>query len=176
MSNKWAIDPMHSEIEFKVKHLMISTLTGKFTGFSGEVENDAADFSDAKINFSAEVSTINTGNEQRDGHLQSEDFFNAAAFPTVTFASTGITKTIDNSFTVAGDLNIRGVSKNIELTVVFNGLMTDPYGNEKAGFELSGKISRKDFGLTWSVTTEAGGIVVSDEVKLLCNVQIAKIA
>ncbi len=176
MRNKWAIDPMHSEIEFKVKHLMISTLTGKFTGFSGEVENDAADFSDAKINFSADVTTINTGNEQRDGHLQSEDFFNTAAFPTLTFTSTGMTKTADDTFVLAGDLNMHGVSKNIELNLVFNGLMTDPYGNEKAGFELSGKISRKDFDLTWSATTEAGGIVVSDEVKLLCNVQIAKIA
>ncbi|MCG9880141.1 MAG: YceI family protein [Bacteroidia bacterium] len=174
MTTKWTIDPMHSEIEFKVKHLMISTVTGKFGSFTASAESDAEDFSDAKISFSADINSINTGNEQRDGHLKSDDFFNAEQFPTLNFVSTGISKG-SNGMVLTGDLTIRDVTKSISLNVEFNGTMVDPYGNHKAGFELTGVINRKDFNLKWSATTEAGGIVVSDEVKLICNVQMAKI-
>lgn len=174
MTTKWTIDPMHSEIEFKVKHLMISTVTGKFGSFTANAESDAEDFSDAKISFSADINSINTGNEQRDGHLKSDDFFNAEQFPTLNFVSTGISKG-SNGMVLTGDLTIRDVTKSISLNVEFNGTMVDPYGNHKAGFELTGVINRKDFNLKWSATTEAGGIVVSDEVKLICNVQMAKI-
>ncbi len=173
-TTKWAIDPTHSEIEFKVKHLMISTVTGKFNSFHAEAETISDDFSNASIRFHAEVNSINTGNEQRDGHLKSDDFFHAEQFPTLSFASTSFTKKSDSTYVLAGNLTIRDITKPVELAVEFNGVMTDPYGNTKAGFELSGKINRKDFNLKWSATTEAGGVVVSDEVKLVCNVQLAK--
>lgn len=172
-TTKWAIDPMHSEIEFKVKHLMISTVTGKFNSFHAEALSNNEDFSDAKISFHADIDSITTGNEQRDGHLKSDDFFNAAQFPKLTFVSTAFTKSGDG-YKLTGDLTIRDVTKSVELNAVFNGIMTDPYGNVKAGFELDGKINRKDFNLKWSATTETGGIVVSDEVRLVCNIQLAK--
>lgn len=173
-TTKWAIDPTHSEIEFKVKHLMISTVTGKFNSFYAEAETTSDDFSNASIHFHADVNSIDTGNEQRDGHLKSDDFFNAEQFPTLSFASTSFTKKSDSTYVLAGNLTIRDITKPVELAVEFNGVMTDPYGNTKAGFELSGKINRKDFNLKWSATTEAGGVVVSDEVKLVCNVQLVK--
>ncbi|OYU94840.1 MAG: hypothetical protein CFE21_14215 [Bacteroidetes bacterium B1(2017)] len=175
MSNKWSIDPMHSDIEFKVKHLMISTVTGKFTSYKAEAEA-GDDFTDASINFSADVNSITTGNDQRDGHLKSDDFFNVEKFPSLNFSSTAFTKNADGTYVLTGDLTIRDVTKSISLNVEFNGLMTDFYGNVKAGFDVTGKINRKDFDLKWTATTEAGGIVVSDEVKLVCNIQMAKIA
>lgn len=170
--SNWAIDPMHSEVEFKVKHLMISTVTGKFTSFNATA-NASDDFSTADVTFTADVNSITTGNEQRDGHLKSDDFFNAEQFPALTFKSTGISKD-GSSIKLTGDLTIRDITKSITLDVVYNGTMTDFYGNVKAGFEVTGVINRKDFNLKWSATTEAGGIVVSDEVKLICNVQFAK--
>lgn len=175
MKNQWAIDPMHSEIEFKVKHLMISTVTGKFKSFTASAETEGDEFEGAQIKFSADINSIDTSNEQRDGHLKSDDFFNAEAYPTLSFVSTSMTKNAHGAYVLVGDLSIREVTKSVSLAVDFNGTMTDPYGNHKAGFELSGSINRKDFNLKWSATTEAGGIVVSDEVKLICNIQLAKI-
>lgn len=173
-TTKWAIDPAHSEIEFKVKHLMISTVTGKFGSFHAEAETTSDDFSNASIRFHADVNSISTGNEQRDGHLKSDDFFNAEQFPTLNFVSTSFTKKSETTYALVGHLTIRDITKTVELAVEFNGIMSDPYGNTKAGFELSGKINRKDFNLKWSATTEAGSIVVSDEVKLVCNIQLVK--
>lgn len=175
MKNQWAIDPMHSEIEFKVKHLMISTVTGKFKTFTASAETEGDEFEGAHIKFSADINSIDTNNEQRDGHLKSDDFFNADTYPTLSFVSTSMIKNAHGGYELIGDLSIREVTKSISLAVEFNGTMTDPYGNHKAGFELSGSINRKDFNLKWSATTEAGGIVVSDEVKLICNIQLAKI-
>jgi polyisoprenoid-binding protein YceI len=169
--SKWSIDAMHSEVEFKVKHLMISTVTGKFSSYSGDIESSNEDFTEAKISFTADVKSISTGNEQRDGHLQSDDFFNSESFPQIKFISTGMGKN-----KLVGDLTIRDVTKSVELNVEYNGKMNDPYGNTKAGFEVSGKINRSDFDLKWSATTEAGGIVVSDEVKIICNIQLIKLA
>jgi polyisoprenoid-binding protein YceI len=166
---------MHSEIEFKVKHLMISTVTGKFKSFTASAETEGDEFEGAQIKFSADINSIDTNNEQRDGHLKSDDFFNAEAYPTLSFVSTSLTKNANGGYVLVGDLSIREVTKSVSLAVEFNGTMTDPYGNHKAGFELSGSINRKDFNLKWSATTEAGGIVVSDEVKLICNIQLAKI-
>ena len=175
MSNsKWVIDPTHSEIEFKVRHLMISTVSGKFTSFNGEVESSDDNFSNASIHFSAYVNSISTGQEPRDGHLKSDDFFNAEQFPTLSFKSSSFSKNEDGTFVLSGDLTIRDITKPIHLSVEHHGLMTDPYGNQKAGFELNGKINRKDFNLKWTATTEAGGIVVSDEVKIVCNIQLVK--
>jgi len=167
---------MHTDVQFKVKHLMINTVTGEFTSYRVDVDSDAADFSDAKIRFEADVNSISTKNEMRDGHLKSDDFFNAEKYPTITFVSTDFTKTGEETFDLTGDFTIRDVTKRITLRGEFGGTMLDPYGNTKAGFELSGKIDRKEFGLHWNGVTEAGGIVVSDEVRLLLNVQLLKVA
>lgn len=170
----YKIDAAHSEINFKVKHLMITNVTGDFTQFDATMEAAADDFSDAKISFEADVNSINTNNEQRDGHLKSDDFFNAEQFPKLTFVSSGLQKKSDSEYALTGDLTIRNITKTVTLDVEFGGTMTDPWGQQKAGFEISGKINRKDFDLKWTATTEAGGIVVSDEVKLQLAVQMIK--
>jgi polyisoprenoid-binding protein YceI len=170
----YKIDAAHSEITFKVKHLMITNVTGSFTQFDATMESEAADFSDAKISFEADVNSVNTNNEQRDGHLKSDDFFAAEKFPKLTFVSKSFTKKSDDEYTLTGDLTIRDVTKTVDLTVAFGGNMVDPWGQAKAGFEINGKINRKEFGLGWGAVTEAGGVVVSDEVKLHLAVQMIK--
>ncbi len=170
----YKIDAAHSEITFKVKHLMITNVTGSFTKFDATLEALQADFSDAKISFSADVNSVTTNNEQRDGHLKSDDFFAAEKFPTLTFTSTSFTKLNDIDYKLVGDLTLKGETKPVELNVEYGGTATDPYGQVKSGFEISGKINRKDFGLSWGALTEAGGVVVSDEVKLHVNVQMIK--
>jgi polyisoprenoid-binding protein YceI len=170
----YKIDPAHSEISFKVKHLMISTVSGVFTSFNATMESDASDFTDAKISFEADVSSISTNNPQRDGHLQSDDFFSAQKFPKITFVSTGMQKKSDNAYTLTGDFTIRDVTKPISLAVTYNGTMTDPYGQTKVGFEITGTINRKEFGLAWSAVTEAGGVVVADDIKLALDVQMIR--
>ena len=162
----YKIDAAHSEITFKVKHLMITNVTGSFTQFDATMESEAADFSDAKISFEADVNSVSTNNEQRDGHLKGEDFFAAEKFPKLSFVSKSFTKKSDDAYTLTGDLTIRDVTKTVDLAVEFGGNMVDPWGQAKAGFEISGKINRKEFGLGWGAVTEAGGVVVSDEVKL----------
>jgi len=173
MKNTWKIDELHSDVQFKIKHLVISTVTGSFTKFSAEAETDGDDFAGGKINFSADVNSITTGNDQRDGHLKSVDFFDVANFPTMDFVSTNVEKSSDG-YTLHGNLTLRGVTKPVTLNVEFGGTAKDPYGNFKAGFEVSGKINRSEFGLTWGAVTEAGGVVVSDEVKIAANVQMVK--
>jgi len=170
----YKIDAMHSDVTFKVKHLMISTVTGSFTGFDATLEAEQDDLSDAKISFSADINTISTGNEQRDGHLKSEDFFDAAKYPTLSFVSTSFKKIDGSDYELAGNLTIKDVTKPVVLAVEYGGTMTDFYGQFKAGFDISGKISRSEFGLTWSAVTEAGGVVVSDEVKLNFSIQMVK--
>jgi polyisoprenoid-binding protein YceI len=170
----YKIDAAHSEITFKVKHLMITNVTGNFNKFDATLETTEEDFSNAKISFNADVNSINTNNEQRDGHLKGDDFFAAEKFPTLLFTSTSFEKNGDTEYKLVGDLTIREVTKSIELAVEYGGTMTDPWGQVKAGFDISGKINRKDFGLVWTATTEAGGIVVSDEVKLHLAVQMIK--
>jgi polyisoprenoid-binding protein YceI len=170
----WKIDPTHSEIEFKVKHLMITNVTGHFAEYDATLESGAEDFSDAKISFEANVNSVSTKNAQRDEHLKGEDFFDAANYPKLSFTSTSVQKKDEENFVLNGDLTIRGVTKPVQLNVDYNGITVDPWGQTKAGFELSGKINRKDFGLSWSATTEAGGLVVSDEVRLILGVQMVK--
>ena len=170
----WTIDQSHSEIHFKVKHLMVSTVTGSFSNYEGQVETEGDSFENAKVSFSADIDSISTGNGQRDGHLKSADFFDAANHPKLTFVSTSFTKTGEDTYTVTGDLTIRGTTKPITLKAEYGGQMVDFYGNTKAGFELVGTIKRKEYGLSWDAVTEAGGVVVSDDVKLVLNVQVAK--
>ena len=170
----WTLDPTHSEIQFKVRHLMVSNVTGKFNSFEGKVETVGDDFSNASVSFSADIDSITTGNEQRDGHLKSADFFDAENHPKMTFQSTDVKKISDDEYEIKGDLTIRGVTKPVTLKAEYGGQMGDFYGNTKAGFELTGTIKRKEFGLSWDAVTEAGGVVVSDDVKLLLNVQVAR--
>lgn len=170
----WNIDPTHSEIQFKVKHLVISTVTGHFRQFEGTLETDGDDFATASIHFEADTASVDTNQTQRDEHLRSADFFNSEQFPKMTFQSTHVEKTGDDTYTITGDLTIKDVTKSVELKAEYGGSMTDFYGNYKSGFEISGKINRKEFGLTWDAVTEAGGIVVGDEVKLALNVQVAR--
>lgn len=173
-TTQWALDPTHSEIQFKVKHMMISTVTGEFTRFDASLETEGEDFKTGKVKFSAEIDSINTKNEQRDGHLKSADFFDAAQFPKLSFESTSIEHKSGDDYALHGELTLHGVTKPVTLAVEYAGAITDPYGNTRAGFELNGKINRKDFGLTWSAVTEAGGLVVSDDVRLLANVEFVK--
>ncbi|MCR5888535.1 YceI family protein [Hymenobacter sp. J193] len=173
-TTKWVLDPTHSEVQFKVKHLVISTVTGSFKQFAGEVETEDDNFETAKVHFTADISSIDTNQEQRDQHLKSGDFFDAEAYPQLVFDSTSMQKTGEGEYKLHGTLTLRGNAKPVTLNVEYGGVATDFYGNQKAGFEVSGKISRKEFGLTWDGITEAGAIVVSDEVKLLASVQFAK--
>ena len=170
----WTIDPTHSEVQFRVRHLVISNVTGSFQKFDGKVEADKEDFSDAKISFSADIDSITTHNEQRDGHLKSADFFDAAQFPKLSFESVSFEKSGEGTYAMTGNLTIKGHTQPATLEVTHGGVADDFYGNTKAGFEISGKISRQQYGLTWNAVTEAGGTVVSDEVKLIMEVQVVK--
>lgn len=170
----YKIDPLHSEIKFKVKHLMISTVTGEFKQFDANIEAANEDFSDASISFETAIDSISTNNEQRDGHLKSDDFFNAEAFPKMTFVSTSVENKGDGELLVHGNLTIRDVTKEIALAAAYGGSMVDFYGQTKVGFDINGTIKRKDFNLKWDAVTEAGGVVVSDEVKLILAAQFAK--
>ena len=170
----YKIDAAHSEIGFKIKHLVISTVSGSFSKFDATMESSKPDFTDASIFFEANVDSVTTNNEQRDGHLKSDDFFNAAQFQKISFKSTSIEKKGDTEYVLHGDLIIREVTKNIALKVEHGGSVVDPWGQSKEGFELTGKISRKEFGLKWNALTEAGGAVVSDEVRLILSAQMIK--
>lgn len=171
-NTKWAIDPTHSDISFKVTHLVISTVAGKFNEFGGSLTQTGDDLEDANIEFSAQIDSISTGVVDRDTHLKSDDFFNAAAYPEMTFVGKRFKKSGDSTYQLAGDLTIRDVTKEVELAVVHGGTVVDPYGQTKAGFEIEGAINRKDFNLSWSALTETGAVVVSEEVRLVLNVQL----
>src|SRR4030095_7650654 len=162
----WRIDPIHSEIKFKVKHLLVSTVTGKFDKFDASIESENNEFSDAKVTFEADVNSINTGNEMRDGHLTSADFFDAENHPKMTFISKSFTKKNDNEYQLSGDLTIRGFTKEIVLQVIYNGLAKGMDGSDIAGFEITSKVNRFDYGLHWNGLTEAGGVAVGSDVKL----------
>lgn len=170
----WTIDPSHSEVQFKIKHLVISTVTGQFNEFNGTLEQNGEGFEGAKARFEAKIDSISTNNADRDGHLKSPDFFDAASFPVLKFESTKFENKGGDKYAITGHFTIKDVTKEITLDAEYGGSMVDFYGNEKAGFEITGKINRKDFGLNWSAVTEAGGIVVSDEVKLNLNVQFSR--
>ena len=162
----WKIDPVHSEIKFKVKHLVVSTVTGKFDSFDAAIESESDDFTNAKITFEADVNSINTGNGMRDGHLKSADFFDAANHPKIMFVSKSLTEKSDNEYTLSGDITIRGITKQILLDVVYNGVAKGMDGNTIAGFEITGKLNRFEFGLHWNTLTEAGGMTVGSDIKL----------
>ena len=169
---QWKIDPTHSEVQFKVKHLVISTVTGTFKNFEGSLESENDDFDGAEATFSLDASSIDTNVADRDNHLKSNDFFAVDNYPNITFK--GVLKKNGSDYKLVGPLTIKDVTKEVELSVEHGGTMVDGYGQNKAGFEINGKINRKEFGLTWSMVTEAGGVVVGDEVKLSLNIQLVQ--
>ena len=172
-TTNWALDPTHSEIQFKVKHLMITTVTGSLKVLNASLTSASDNFEHAQVKFEAEAGSIDTGNTDRDNHLKSGDFFDADQFPKITFESTSFTKE-DDDYTLTGNLTIKDVTKPVKLAVEFGGIATDPWGNTKAGFTISGKINRTDFGLTWNAALETGGLMVSEEVKIAGELQFVK--
>ena len=174
MAIKWKIDPAHSEIQFRVKHLMITTVTGYFKSFDLEVVTETNDFNTTKeVLFTADIDSINTNNAQRDLHLKSEDFFHSAKYSQIKFVGMSY-KADGDEAKLKGDLTIRDVTKPVVLKIDFGGIAVDPYGQTKAGFTVKGKISRKEFGLTWNAVTEAGHIVVGDEIRIHCEIQLIR--
>jgi polyisoprenoid-binding protein YceI len=170
----WVSDPTHSEISFRVKHLMITNVRGRFDKFEATATANDDDFTSAQVTFKADASSIHTGVADRDTHLKSADFFDAETFPEIRFESTDLRKKSDEEYELTGNLTIRDVTRPILLDVEFGGIVKDPYGQTKAGFTVEGRINRKEYGLTWSALTEAGGMVVSDEIKLHCDIQFVK--
>lgn len=173
-TTQWTIDPAHSEITFRVKHMMVSNVSGNFETFEGTFETEGDDFKNAKISFTADIDSIDTRNADRDAHLKSADFFNAEQFPKMTFEATDSSKVGEDAFTLSGNLTIRDVTQPVTLKGEFGGIGQDPWGNTKAGLTLNGKFNRSDFGLTWNAALETGGVLVSDEVRVHAEVQLLK--
>lgn len=170
-NSTWVLDPTHSEVQFKAKHLMITNVTGQFKIVNATVEAADENFSRASVSFTADVNSIDTANEQRDGHLKSADFFDAAQHPSIQFTATAYEPA---SGKLKGDLTIKGITRPVILDAEFSGVNKDPWGNQKAGFSVSGKINRTDWGLNWNAALEAGGVLVSEEIRLFAEVQFVK--
>ncbi|MEO5592709.1 MAG: YceI family protein [Chitinophagaceae bacterium] len=173
-TKKWVIDPLHSEVLFKIKHLVISTVTGSFRKFEGKVVTQGEGFNNAKVNFTIDVKSIDTNQPGRDGHLHSGDFFSADLYPTITFESASFVNKGDSDYKMSGDLTLRGVTKSIELNVEYGGAENDGHGNVKHGFEVTGIINRKEFGMTWNKLTDTGGLGLGEDIKLIANIQVAE--
>ena len=172
----WTIDPAHSSVEFAVRHLMITTVRGRFTGVKGTVTVDEADPAKSTVEVVIDAASIDTREPQRDTHLRSADFFDVERFPTLTFRSTKVDGVIGESFTLAGELTIHGVTRPVELDVESEGRIKDAWGGVRSGFTATTKIRRSEFGLTWNQLLEAGGVTVSDEVKISLDVQLVNAA
>lgn len=174
-ATKWSLDPTHSEIMFKVKHMMISTVTGQFKKFDASVETQGEDFTTAKVQFTADIDSVDTNNAQRDGHLKNGDFFDAENHPQLSFVSSKLEKIDEESYKMYGTLTMRGVSKEVALDVEFGGIVpADPWGLTRAGFTVNGKINRKDYGVSFGVVSETGAIMLGEEVKIQAQVQFVK--
>ena len=173
-NTKWVIDPVHSEIGFKIKHLMISNVSGKFDQFEAEVQTENEDFTTAQIQARIKTASINTGNLQRDEHLRNSDFFEAEKYQEILFTSTKVEKLDNENFLLHGNLTLKGITKQVKLQVEYSGLTKDPWGGERAGFVLTGKINRNDFGLSFNAALETGGVVLGDEVKIHSEIQLVK--
>ena len=173
-TTNWALDAVHSELHFKIKHMMVSTVTGGFGKFEANLTTEGDDISTAQVSFSADVDSITTSNDQRDGHLKSPDFFDAANHPKITFQSTQMEKVSDDDYKMHGNLTMHGVTVPVVMGVNYGGTVKDPYGMLRAGFNLEGKIDRRDFGLVYNGALEAGGVVLGEEVKVLANIEFTK--
>lgn len=171
---KWVLDPTHSELGFKIRHLMISNVTGKFKEFDAAAETEGDDFSTAKLKANVKVDTIDTNNKERDAHLRNADFFEVENYPEMHFESTDVEKVDDDTFNIHGNLTIKDTTKPVKLVSEYNGIVKDPYGNTKAGFSLSGKINRKDWGINYNAALETGGVMLGDELKIQGEVQLVK--
>lgn len=171
---QWNIDPSHTLVEFAVRHMMIANVKGNFSGVSGTVVGDPEDLTSGKISVSVDLDTVETRDKQRDDHLRSADFFDVENFPKMTFESRSITRTGDGTYNIDGDLTIRGTTRPITLAAEFVGQGQDPWGNTRAGFDATAKLSRKDFGLTWNTALETGGVLVGDEVKITISAELVK--
>lgn len=169
----WNIDPTHTNVKFSVTHLVVSEVEGNFRTYGGKVVSPSADFNNASIEFNVDVNSINTDDESRDKHLVGDDFFNAEKFPKMIFKSVSFTKIEGNKYKLVGDLTIRDVTKRVTFDVTYGGTVKDPWGNTKAGFKAKSTINRKDYKLLWSAATETGGLVVSDEVEIKLNIELA---
>ena len=167
----YAIDPTHSSVGFKVKHMMVSNVRGEFTDFEGTYTFDPDRPQDASVDVEIRVTSVDTGNEKRDDHLRSDEFFGVEEHPVMTFKSTKVVAEGDDEYTLYGDLTIRGVTRNVALEVEFNGKVQDPWGNTRTGFEASGEINRKDFGVNFSATLDNGGLVVADDVEIELEIE-----
>ncbi|MGR3219019.1 MAG: YceI family protein [Candidatus Anammoxibacter sp.] len=170
----WDIDTAHTKIQFSVTHMMISSTTGDFKVFKGKVVSTGGNFNDAAIEFSVDVSTIDTDNEKRDSHLKSESFFDADKYPAIDFKGKLVSKTADNMYKMVGDFTIKDVTRKVEFDVVYGGSVIDPRGNERAGFSINGRIDRFDYNLTWNKLLESGGIMVGKTVTINCNVELIR--
>lgn len=172
VSTKWVLDPAHSELLFRVKHLMITNVKGEFKNFTAVMDGD--DFNNARVRVRVDTGSIYTNNDDRDNHLRSADFFDSENHPAMTFESKTFKKIEDDSYILKGILSIKGISKEVELNVEYGGTVKDPWGQEKAGFSFEGRINRKDWGLNWNAVLESGGVLVSDDVKINGEVQFVK--
>jgi len=173
---KWSVDQAHTEIEFKVRHLMIAHVKGAFKTFDASIYTDGKDFTTAEIDLWIDPSSINTGDEKRDEHLKSVDFFDIQNHKQITFTSSTMGKPdSDGSSELWGELTMVGITKNVKLNVKFGGIAKDPWGNEKSGFTVTGKINRSDWGLSWNASLETGGLLVSDEVTISCEVELINV-
>lgn len=170
----WKVDKTHSTVGFAVSHLVISETTGEFSDYDVTVESSKDDFTDAKINVSIKVNSIDTDDEKRDGHLKSPDFFDAESHPEITFTGKQLKKVSKNKYTLTGDLTIRGKTKTVTLDVKYGGMVKDPWGNTRAGFKISGEIDRQYFGVSWNKTLDAGGVVVGDMVEIDIDLELIK--
>ncbi|WP_424494665.1 YceI family protein [Salinimicrobium sp. GXAS 041] len=173
-TTKWVLDPTHSELGFKIRHLMISNVTGKFKTFDAQAETEGDDFSNANLSAEVEVASIDTNNIDRDAHLKNADFFEVESYPKMHFQSTEVEKVDDDEFIIHGNLTIKETTKPVKLKSEFNGIVQDPYGNTKAGFSLGGKINRKDWGINYNAALETGGVMLGEELKIQGEVQLVK--
>lgn len=171
----WVIDPMHSEVLFKIKHLVISTVTGSFRKFEGQVVTQGDDFNDARVTIAIDVKSIDTNQQQRDEHLQAGDFFSADQYPQITFESSSFKKTDGNDYKMTGNLTLKGVTKPVELHVEYGGSENNGHGVIKHGFEVTGIINRYKFGMTWNKLTDTGGLGLGEDIKLIANIQVAEL-
>lgn len=171
---KWSLDPTHSELQFKIKHLMISNVSGALKNFQAEVETEGEDLTTAEINLIAQMDSISTNNEQRDAHLRNSDFFEVEKYPELKFKSTKVEKVDSNTFVVYGELTMKGVTKSIKLNAEFNGVVKDPWGNERAAFTVTGKINRTDWGMNFNGVMETGGVMLGEEVKINSELEFLK--
>lgn len=173
-NTKWLLDPMHSELGFKIKHLMITNVSGAFKNFQIEMDTAGEDLTTAQVRLTADMTSISTNNEQRDAHLRNGDFFDTEKFPALVFTSNRVEDSGDDSFTLVGDLTLKGISKPVRLNVEYSGVTKDPWGSERAGFTVTGKIKRSEWGVNFNSVLETGGVALSDEVKINAEVQLVK--